>query len=243
MALDGIRMPDGCYADGTWELSVHVTDLGRDVTLRVTGEIHIGGVMLRLVEKLGECRRPSCPSIPPRGSAPMLCFSCGECLQPAPGHCPTSSAMPQQPALRPSTVPRCFAPPPGARGLPQHPALELCPRAVCLNTQDPAAILGCSTQRPAAVFCFSIQPAACTQGTAPASHPSSVLKHPAPSTLPAPRTQSSAPILCFSSRHEAPWCCALAPSTLPVCNTQHLAHIWRQELDSIILMGPIQLRI
>lgn len=44
MALDGIRMPDGCYADGTWELSVHVTDLNRDVTLRVTGEVHIGGV-------------------------------------------------------------------------------------------------------------------------------------------------------------------------------------------------------
>jgi hypothetical protein len=54
MALDGIRMPDGCYADGTWELSVHVTDLNRDVTLRVTGEVHIGGVMLKLVEKLGE---------------------------------------------------------------------------------------------------------------------------------------------------------------------------------------------
>uniref|UniRef100_A0A9L0SWR5 FERM domain containing kindlin 2 n=1 Tax=Equus caballus TaxID=9796 RepID=A0A9L0SWR5_HORSE len=52
MALDGIRMPDGCYADGTWELSVHVTDLSRDVTLRVTGEVHIGGVMLKLVEKL-----------------------------------------------------------------------------------------------------------------------------------------------------------------------------------------------
>nr|5XPZ_A Chain A, Fermitin family homolog 2 [Mus musculus]5XPZ_B Chain B, Fermitin family homolog 2 [Mus musculus] len=52
MALDGIRMPDGCYADGTWELSVHVTDLNRDVTLRVTGEVHIGGVMLKLVEKL-----------------------------------------------------------------------------------------------------------------------------------------------------------------------------------------------
>lgn len=57
MALDGIRMPDGCYADGTWELSVHVTDLSRDVTLRVTGEVHIGGVMLKLVEKLGEWRR------------------------------------------------------------------------------------------------------------------------------------------------------------------------------------------
>lgn len=53
MALDGIRMPDGCYADGTWELKMHVTDLRRDVSLRVTGEIHIGGVMLKLVEKLG----------------------------------------------------------------------------------------------------------------------------------------------------------------------------------------------
>lgn len=59
MALDGIRMPDGCYADGTWELSVHVTDLNRDVTLRVTGEVHIGGVMLKLVEKLGELH-PRC---------------------------------------------------------------------------------------------------------------------------------------------------------------------------------------
>lgn len=53
MALDGIRMPDGCYADGTWELKMHVTDLNRDVSLRVTGEIHVGGVMLKLVEKLG----------------------------------------------------------------------------------------------------------------------------------------------------------------------------------------------
>uniref|UniRef100_A0AAY4AIU1 PH domain-containing protein n=1 Tax=Denticeps clupeoides TaxID=299321 RepID=A0AAY4AIU1_9TELE len=52
MALDGIRMPDGCYADGTWELKMHVTDLNKDVSLRVTGEIHIGGVMLRLVEEL-----------------------------------------------------------------------------------------------------------------------------------------------------------------------------------------------
>ncbi|KAL2098482.1 hypothetical protein ACEWY4_004962 [Coilia grayii] len=53
MALDGIRMPDGCYADGTWELKMHVTDLHKDVSLRVTGEIHIGGVMLKLVEELG----------------------------------------------------------------------------------------------------------------------------------------------------------------------------------------------
>lgn len=45
-------MPDGCYADGTWELNVLVTDLSREVPLRVTGEVHIGGVMLKLVEKL-----------------------------------------------------------------------------------------------------------------------------------------------------------------------------------------------
>lgn len=57
MALDGIRMPDGCYADGTWELKMHVTDLNRDVSLRVTGEIHVGGVMLKLVEKLGTHRK------------------------------------------------------------------------------------------------------------------------------------------------------------------------------------------
>lgn len=78
MALDGIRMPDGCYADGTWELSVHVTDLGRDVTLRVTGEIHIGGVMLRLVEKLGEFRSTSHPaqhSAPASSQHPASCWS------------------------------------------------------------------------------------------------------------------------------------------------------------------------
>uniref|UniRef100_A0A4W3IWN6 FERM domain containing kindlin 2 n=1 Tax=Callorhinchus milii TaxID=7868 RepID=A0A4W3IWN6_CALMI len=45
-------MPDGCYADGTWELNVLVTDMSRDVSLRVTGDVHIGGVMLKLVEKL-----------------------------------------------------------------------------------------------------------------------------------------------------------------------------------------------
>lgn len=84
MALDGIRMPDGCYADGTWELSVHVTDLGRDVTLRVTGEIHIGGVMLRLVEKLGEC-----PRHPPPSTAP----------------CPGAVIV----HLAPSTLPQCCA--------------------------------------------------------------------------------------------------------------------------------------
>lgn len=40
--------------DGSWELKVLVTDLSVERCLRVKGDIHIGGVMLRLVEELGE---------------------------------------------------------------------------------------------------------------------------------------------------------------------------------------------
>ncbi|RLV98276.1 hypothetical protein DV515_00010931 [Chloebia gouldiae] len=125
MALDGIRMPDGCYADGTWELSVHVTDLGRDVTLRVTGEIHIGGVMLRLVEKLGECpgtcrpaRHPPSAQHPARCCAPapsstpgavfqlpapcpVLCFNSQHC----PVSCPAPSTLLYDCVPAPSTLP------------------------------------------------------------------------------------------------------------------------------------------
>ena len=39
--------------DGTWELKVLVTDLAVERCLRVKGDLHIGGVMLRLVEELG----------------------------------------------------------------------------------------------------------------------------------------------------------------------------------------------
>jgi len=40
--------------DGTWELRVFVTDLNEEPrTLRVKGDLHIGGVMLQLVETLG----------------------------------------------------------------------------------------------------------------------------------------------------------------------------------------------
>lgn len=38
--------------DGSWLLRVYVTDLQVDRTLRVKGDLHIGGVMLRLVEDL-----------------------------------------------------------------------------------------------------------------------------------------------------------------------------------------------
>ena len=40
--------------DGTWELKVLVTDLAVERCLRVKGDVHIGGVMLRLVEELGK---------------------------------------------------------------------------------------------------------------------------------------------------------------------------------------------
>jgi Kindlin-2 N-terminal domain len=40
--------------DGSWNLRVFVTDLEMERTLRVKGDLHIGGVMLRLVEDLGK---------------------------------------------------------------------------------------------------------------------------------------------------------------------------------------------
>lgn len=36
--------------DGTWNLRVFITDLHVEKTLRVKGDLHIGGVMLRLVD-------------------------------------------------------------------------------------------------------------------------------------------------------------------------------------------------
>lgn len=40
--------------DGSWDLKVVVTDLQAERQIRVKGDVHIGGVMLRLVEDLGE---------------------------------------------------------------------------------------------------------------------------------------------------------------------------------------------
>lgn len=45
---------DGHEVDGSWVLRVYVTDLQMERSLRVKGELHIGGVMLRLVEDLGK---------------------------------------------------------------------------------------------------------------------------------------------------------------------------------------------
>ena len=41
---------------GTWTLNVFVTDLQVERNLRVRGDMHVGGVMIRLVDELG--RRP-----------------------------------------------------------------------------------------------------------------------------------------------------------------------------------------
>lgn len=40
--------------DGSWTLTIKVTDFGLERRLRVKGDLHIGGVMLRLVEDLGK---------------------------------------------------------------------------------------------------------------------------------------------------------------------------------------------
>ncbi|XP_002741351.1 fermitin family homolog 2-like [Saccoglossus kowalevskii] len=46
------KLPDGKYADGSWELSIYVTDLQCERMLRVKGDMHIGGLMLQLVEDM-----------------------------------------------------------------------------------------------------------------------------------------------------------------------------------------------
>jgi Kindlin-2 N-terminal domain len=47
-------MTNNGVVDGSWELTITVTDLQTDKTLRVKGDLHIGGVMLRLVDALGK---------------------------------------------------------------------------------------------------------------------------------------------------------------------------------------------
>lgn len=39
--------------DGSWKMRIFVTDLKVERTLRVSGDLHIGGVMLKLVSELG----------------------------------------------------------------------------------------------------------------------------------------------------------------------------------------------
>lgn len=43
--------------DGSWTLTIKVTDFNVERRLRVKGDLHIGGVMLRLVEDLGKLKK------------------------------------------------------------------------------------------------------------------------------------------------------------------------------------------
>ena len=50
---------EGLLVDGSWLLNIRVTDLidgqpDREKSLRVKGDLHVGGLMLRLVELLGK---------------------------------------------------------------------------------------------------------------------------------------------------------------------------------------------
>jgi hypothetical protein len=45
--------PLGTVGDGSWMLTVFVTDLQVERNLRIRGDMHIGGVMIRLVDELG----------------------------------------------------------------------------------------------------------------------------------------------------------------------------------------------
>ncbi|KAK2100259.1 Fermitin 3 [Saguinus oedipus] len=57
-----MKTASGDYIDSSWELQVFVGEEdpeAESVTLRVTGESHIGGVLLKIVEKISECLLPS----------------------------------------------------------------------------------------------------------------------------------------------------------------------------------------
>lgn len=49
------------YGETSWELSVHVDQTSGDESmkfkLRVKGDLHVGGLMLKLVEKISKCLR------------------------------------------------------------------------------------------------------------------------------------------------------------------------------------------
>ena len=45
--------PKTVYGDGSWQLTIFVTDLQVEKSLRVRGDLHIGGVMIKLVDSLG----------------------------------------------------------------------------------------------------------------------------------------------------------------------------------------------
>ena len=52
--MTGMMKGGVAVGDGSWTLTIFVTDLQVEKTLRVRGDVHIGGVMIRLVDELGK---------------------------------------------------------------------------------------------------------------------------------------------------------------------------------------------
>ena len=52
--MAGVLGNNAILNDGSWTLTVFVTDLQVERNLRVRGDLHIGGVMIRLVDELGK---------------------------------------------------------------------------------------------------------------------------------------------------------------------------------------------
>lgn len=73
--MAGMKTATGDYIDSSWELRVFVGEEdpeAESVTLRVTGESHIGGVLLKIVEEISECPPPLLPTGSPGTSGPAL---------------------------------------------------------------------------------------------------------------------------------------------------------------------------
>jgi len=41
-------------ADGSWDLTIFITDMSIEKTIRTRGDLHVGGLMLRLVNAVGK---------------------------------------------------------------------------------------------------------------------------------------------------------------------------------------------
>ena len=56
MGTNGHRISMGPISimDGSWELRILVTDLQVERSIRVQSDLHVGGVMIKLVDELGK---------------------------------------------------------------------------------------------------------------------------------------------------------------------------------------------
>lgn len=83
--MAGMKTATGDYIDSSWELRVFVGEENPEaesVTLRVTGESHIGGVLLKIVEEISECPSVLLLISTPRGAynwSPLALPGCPCC--------------------------------------------------------------------------------------------------------------------------------------------------------------------